>query len=81
MIPGLVNTHHHFYQTLTRTLAQDAELFDWLTELYPIWAKLTPIHVRVSTITALAETGALWLHHRLRSPLPVAQRRLCGQSG
>ncbi len=55
VIPGLVNTHHHFYQTLTRTLAQDAELFDWLTELYPIWAKLTPIHVRVSTITALAE--------------------------
>ena len=53
--PGLVNTHHHFYQTLTRALAQDAELFEWLVKLYPVWAKLTPEHVRVSTATALAE--------------------------
>lgn len=55
LIPGLVNTHHHFFQTLTRTLAQDAELFDWLVELYPVWSRLTPEHVRVSTVTALAE--------------------------
>lgn len=55
VIPGLVNTHHHFFQILTRALAQDSELFDWLVELYPIWSKLTPEHVRVSTVTALAE--------------------------
>ena len=42
--PGLVNTHHHLYQTLTRNLAtaDGLELFDWLTMLYPIWARLTP---------------------------------------
>jgi cytosine/adenosine deaminase-related metal-dependent hydrolase len=57
VIPGLVNTHHHFYQTLTRVLpaAQDAELFDWLTALYPVWARLTPEMVRASTLTAMAE--------------------------
>lgn len=55
VIPGLVNTHHHFFQTLTRAMAQDAELFDWLVELYPVWSNLTPEHVRVSTVTALAE--------------------------
>jgi cytosine/adenosine deaminase-related metal-dependent hydrolase len=55
--PGLVNTHHHFYQTLTRVLrpAQDAELFSWLTVLYPVWARLTPEMVRASTLTAMAE--------------------------
>ena len=55
VIPGLVNTHHHFFQTLTRTLAQNSELFGWLVELYPVWSRLTPEHVRVSTATALAE--------------------------
>ncbi len=57
VMPGLVNTHHHFYQTLTRVVpaAQDAELFTWLKTLYPIWAKLTPEMVRVSTQTAMAE--------------------------
>ncbi|MDE0602496.1 MAG: 8-oxoguanine deaminase [bacterium] len=55
VIPGLVNTHHHFFQTLTRTLAQDSELFGWLVQLYPVWSRLTPEHVRVSTATALAE--------------------------
>jgi len=53
--PGLVNTHHHMFQTLTRAIAQDCELFDWLTTLYPIWARLTPEMVRVSTQTAMAE--------------------------
>ena len=57
VIPGLVNTHHHFYQTLTRAVpaAQDAELFTWLKTLYPIWARLTPEMARVSTQTAMAE--------------------------
>ncbi|HSA49774.1 MAG TPA: 8-oxoguanine deaminase [Yinghuangia sp.] len=40
LTPGLVNTHHHFYQWLTRGLAQNAILFDWLVELYPTWAKI-----------------------------------------
>ena len=40
VLPGLVNTHHHMYQSLTRALAQDAELFDWLRILYPIWGRL-----------------------------------------
>ena len=57
LLPGLVNTHHHFYQTLTRVVpaAQDANLFHWLKTLYPIWARMTPEHIRVSTKTALAE--------------------------
>jgi 8-oxoguanine deaminase len=57
VVPGLVNTHHHFYQTLTRVLrpAQDAELFGWLRTLYPVWARLTPEMLQVSTQLALAE--------------------------
>lgn len=55
--PGLVNTHHHMYQSLTRAVpaAQDAELFDWLSNLYLLWAKLTPEMIGVSTQTAMAE--------------------------
>ena len=55
VIPGLVNTHHHMVQTLTRACVQDDELFGWLRGLYPIWAHLTPEMVRVSTQTAMAE--------------------------
>src|SRR6266550_7540253 len=57
ILPGLVNTHHHFYQTLTRNLpaAQDANLFSWLRIHYPIWARLTPEAISVSTKTAIAE--------------------------
>jgi 8-oxoguanine deaminase len=57
VLPGLVNTHHHFYQTLTRAVpaAQDANLFNWLKTLYPIWARLTPDDIFTSTQTALAE--------------------------
>jgi 8-oxoguanine deaminase len=57
VLPGLINTHHHLYQTLTRAVpgAQDAGLFDWLRTLYPIWARLTPDSVRVATITGLLE--------------------------
>ncbi len=57
VLPGLVNTHHHFYQTLTRAVpgAQDEELFDWLVRLYPIWGELDDEAVYVSTLTAMAE--------------------------
>ncbi len=57
ILPGLVNTHHHFYQTLTRVVpaAQNANLFTWLKTLYPIWACLTPDDIFISTQTALAE--------------------------
>jgi 8-oxoguanine deaminase len=57
VIPGLVNTHHHMYQSLTRAIpaAQNAELFGWLKTLYPIWSGLTPEMVHVSTQVAMAE--------------------------
>jgi 8-oxoguanine deaminase len=57
VLPGLINTHHHFYQTLTRALpaAQNANLFNWLKTLYPIWARMTPDDIFISTQTALAE--------------------------
>jgi cytosine/adenosine deaminase-related metal-dependent hydrolase len=57
VFPGFVNTHHHFYQTLTRTVpkAQNANLFNWLVTLYPIWARMTPEDIRISTKTALSE--------------------------
>jgi 8-oxoguanine deaminase len=57
VFPGLINTHHHFYQTLTRAVpaAQDANLFNWLKTLYPIWARMTPEDIFISTQTALAE--------------------------
>ncbi len=57
VLPGLVNTHHHMYQSLTRVVpaAQDGELFTWLKTLYPMWARLTPEMIRVSTIVAMAE--------------------------
>ena len=57
VLPGLVNTHHHFYQTLTRAVVgtQDANLFHWLTTLYPIWARLNPEDIFLSAQTALAE--------------------------
>jgi cytosine/adenosine deaminase-related metal-dependent hydrolase len=55
--PGLVNTHHHMYQSLPRAIpaVQNAELFGWLRGLYPIWAGLTPEMVQVSTQVAMAE--------------------------
>ena len=55
--PGLVNTHHHLYQTLTRAVpgGQDALLFGWLQTLYPIWSRFTPEHMYVSAQIGLAE--------------------------
>jgi cytosine/adenosine deaminase-related metal-dependent hydrolase len=57
ILPGLINTHHHLYQTLTRAVpaAQNATLFNWLKTLYPIWARLTPEAVYVSALTGMAE--------------------------
>lgn len=57
VLPGLSNTHHHFYQTLTRAYgpALDKELFDWLKTLYPVWAGLTPDYLDIATRLALAE--------------------------
>jgi len=57
VFPGLINTHHHFYQTLTRAVpqAQNANLFNWLTTLYPIWARMTAADIFISTQTALSE--------------------------
>ena len=57
VLPGFINTHHHFFQALTRVLpgAQNAVLFDWLKTLYPVWAELTPDAVRISTQLALLE--------------------------
>ncbi|MFM7026265.1 MAG: 8-oxoguanine deaminase, partial [Limnohabitans sp.] len=56
VVPGMVNTHHHMVQSLTRAVpgVQNAELFAWLKGLYPIWACLTPEMVQVSTQVAMA---------------------------
>lgn len=57
IIPGLINTHHHMYQTLTRAMrgAYSHELFDWLKALYPVWARLTPDMVSCAATLAMAE--------------------------
>jgi 8-oxoguanine deaminase len=57
VLPGLINTHHHFYQTLTRAVpaALDRELFPWLQALYPIWARLTPDALDLGVTLAMAE--------------------------
>ena len=57
LLPGLINTHHHFYQTLTRAWAPvvNAPLFPWLKTLYPVWARLTPEKLALASKVALAE--------------------------
>ena len=57
VLPGLVNTHHHFYQTLTRCLpaALDRTLFGWLETLYPVWARLQPDALDAAVTVAMAE--------------------------
>ena len=57
VVPGLINTHHHFYQTLTRCLpaALDRTLFGWLRALYPVWARLTPDALDAAVTVAMAE--------------------------
>jgi 8-oxoguanine deaminase len=75
VLPGFVNTHHHFFQTLTRNLkaAQNAKLFDWLVYHYPVWAGINEEAVRLSTTLATAElllTGCTCTsdHHYLYPP-------------
>lgn len=55
VLPGLVNTHHHLYQTLTRALAPNSGLFDWLKTLYPIWARLDGEAIYISALVGMAE--------------------------
>jgi cytosine/adenosine deaminase-related metal-dependent hydrolase len=57
VLPGLVNTHHHMFQSLTRAVpgAQDGDLFTWLRSLYPLWGRLTPEMIHASAMTAMAE--------------------------
>ncbi|MEA5672516.1 amidohydrolase family protein, partial [Pseudomonas sp. MH2] len=57
VLPGLINTHHHFYQTLTRAWAPvvNQPLFPWLKTLYPVWARLTPAKLALASEVALAE--------------------------
>jgi 8-oxoguanine deaminase len=57
VLPGLINTHHHFYQTLTRAVpaAMDRELFPWLQALYPVWAGLTPQALELGVTVAMSE--------------------------
>jgi 8-oxoguanine deaminase len=57
VVPGLINTHHHFYQTLTRAVpsAMDRELFPWLQALYPVWARLTPERLELAVAAAMSE--------------------------
>jgi cytosine/adenosine deaminase-related metal-dependent hydrolase len=56
LTPGLVNTHHHLYQWVTRGYAVDSTLFEWLTELYPVWARISE-----QTVHAAATAGLAWL--------------------
>ncbi len=57
LLPGLVNTHHHFFQSLTRAMpgGHNSGLFDWLTRLYPVWGGLTDEAIYISSLTAMAE--------------------------
>ena len=76
VLPGLINTHHHFYQTLTRALpaALDRELFPWLQALYPVWARLTPEALAPRRHRGDVGTAAVRLHHHDRSSLCLSGR-------
>ncbi len=75
VLPGLINTHHHFYQTLTRALpaALDRELFPWLQALYPVWARLTPEALNLGVTVAMSEL--LLSGCTTTTDQPVAARR------
>ncbi len=71
---GLVNTHHHLYQGITRGWAADSTLFGWLTTLYPVWARLDPDDVEAAAVVGAGRARAVRLHHGRRPPLPRAPR-------
>jgi len=85
LLPGLINTHHHFYQTLTRAFrhALDKPLFPWLQSLYPVWQGLTPSMIEVSTEVALTElllsgcTTSVDHHYVFNQQIPDAIDRQC----
>jgi cytosine/adenosine deaminase-related metal-dependent hydrolase len=88
--PGLVNTHHHLYQTLTRARAQDADLFTWLRTLYPVWARIDDEMLYAAARTGLAELAlsgcsTVFDHHyvfpRGVSGLVEAELRAAGELG
>jgi cytosine/adenosine deaminase-related metal-dependent hydrolase len=88
--PGLVNTHHHLYQTLTRARAQQANLFEWLQALYPVWAGIDEESVYAAARTGLAELAlsgctTVFDHHyvfpRGTSGLIEAQQRAADELG
>ncbi len=88
--PGLVNTHHHLYQTLTRARAQEADLFSWLRELYPVWARIDEEMLHAAARTGLAELAlsgcsTVFDHHyvfpRGVSGLVEAEIRAAGELG
>ncbi len=88
--PGLVNTHHHLYQTLTRARAQQADLFTWLRELYPVWAGIDEESVYAAARTGLAELAlsgctTVFDHHYVfpegTSGLIEAEVRAAGELG
>ena len=72
--PGLVNTHHHLYQTLTRARAQQADLFTWLRELYPVWAGIDEESRVRGRAHRPRRARALGLHDGLRPPLRLPAR-------
>jgi cytosine/adenosine deaminase-related metal-dependent hydrolase len=88
--PGLVNTHHHLYQTLTRARAQDGTLFEWLVELYPVWAEIDDESMYAAARTGLAELAlsgctTVFDHHyvfpRGRPGLIEAEVKAAGELG
>jgi cytosine/adenosine deaminase-related metal-dependent hydrolase len=88
--PALVNTHHHLFQTLTRARAQQADLFGWLRELYPVWARLDEETEYAAARTGLAELalsgcGTVFDHHyvfpRGRDGLIEAELRAARELG
>ena len=76
LLPGLINTHHHFYQTLTRAhpAAINKALFPWLQALYPIWARLTPDALRSAVRLALVELLLSGCTTAADPSLPVSAR-------
>ena len=73
VIPGLINTHHHMFQSLTRVIAQEHELFDWLRTLYPIWQQFERRGDLRFGQAGDGGTDALRLHHVERSPLHLSR--------